>query len=101
MILQGLKRRLDEKKVNWVEELPSVLGSYQTASRKVTGKSLVSLCLRVEALIPMEVVSSRTMIDSYEKIYCGSMTIKSHYPVSQFSSQCIRNTSGGSCIEEK
>lgn len=54
-ILQGLKKRLDSTKANWVEKLPSVLGSYRTTPRRATGESLFNLCFGLKALIPAEV----------------------------------------------
>ncbi|XP_038687521.1 uncharacterized protein LOC119986902 [Tripterygium wilfordii] len=43
VILQGLKTRLDSAKGRWVEELPSILWSYQTTARTSTGETPFSL----------------------------------------------------------
>ena len=37
VIMNGLKKRLDDAKGKWVEELPHVLWTYRTMSRKSTG----------------------------------------------------------------
>ena len=40
VILDGLKKMLDEAKNKWVEELPTVLWTYRTTRRRSTGKLL-------------------------------------------------------------
>ncbi|KAK3025694.1 hypothetical protein RJ639_041699 [Escallonia herrerae] len=54
-ILQGLKRKLDEAKVAWVDELPKVLWAYRTTPHSVTGETPFLLCFETEALLPVEV----------------------------------------------
>ena len=54
VILNGLKKRLDDAKGKWVEELPHVLWTYQTTPRKSTGKTPFSLTYGAEAVIPLE-----------------------------------------------
>lgn len=56
-ILQGLKRRLDDAKTSWIEELRCVLWSYRTTSQKAIDKSPFSLSFGVEAVVPMELGS--------------------------------------------
>lgn len=80
-ILQGLKKRLEGVKVNWTEELPSVLWSYRTTPRKATSESPFHLCLCIEALIPVEIgfpsarslgffLEENGMGDFYGKTFC-------------------------------
>ena len=54
MILDGLKKRLDEAKEKWVNELPHVLWSYRTNPRRTTGETPFSMMYGVEAVIPLE-----------------------------------------------
>ena len=39
-IMNGLKRRLEDSKGRWAEELPKVLWAYRTTPRKSTGEPL-------------------------------------------------------------
>ncbi|KAK3009129.1 hypothetical protein RJ639_013704 [Escallonia herrerae] len=54
-ILQGLKRKLDDAKGAWVDELPKVLWAYRTTPHSVTGETPFLLCFGIEALLPIEV----------------------------------------------
>ena len=54
VIVNGLKKRLDNAKGRWVEELPHVLWTYRTTPRKSTGKIPFSMTYRAEAVIPLE-----------------------------------------------
>ena len=52
--VNGLKKRLDDAKGRWVEELPHVLWAYQTTSRWSTGETPFAMTYRAEAVIPLE-----------------------------------------------
>ena len=54
VIVNGLKKRLNEAKGRWVEELPHVLWTYQTIPRRSTGETLFSMTYGFEAVIPLE-----------------------------------------------
>ena len=54
VIVNGLKKRLDDAKGRWVEELPHVLWTYRTTPRKSTGETLFSMTYGAEAVIPLE-----------------------------------------------
>ncbi|KAK3021604.1 hypothetical protein RJ639_045237 [Escallonia herrerae] len=54
-ILQGLKKKLDEAKGAWVDELPMVLWAYRTTPHSVTGETPFFLCYGTEALLPVEI----------------------------------------------
>ena len=54
VIVNGLKKRLDDAKGKWVEELPCVLWTYRTTPRKSTGETPFSMTYGVEAVIPLE-----------------------------------------------
>ena len=54
VIVSGLKKRLDDAKGKWLEELPHVLWTYRTTPRQSTGETPFSMTYRAEAIIPLE-----------------------------------------------
>ena len=52
--MNELKKRLDEAKGRWVEELPHVLWTYQITPRWSTGKTPFSMTFGSKAVIPLE-----------------------------------------------
>ncbi|XP_065617155.1 uncharacterized protein LOC136062243 [Quercus suber] len=54
VIVNGLKKRLDDAKGKWVEELSHVLWAYRTTPRRSTGETLFSMTYGAEAVIPLE-----------------------------------------------
>ena len=56
--MQGLKRRLDEKKRNWVEEFNNVIWAYQMTPRASTSEMPFRLTYGMDAVIPVEIGSS-------------------------------------------
>ncbi|KAK3035638.1 hypothetical protein RJ639_033166 [Escallonia herrerae] len=54
-VLQGLKKKLDEAKRGWVDELPKVLWAYRTTSQLVTGETPFLICYGTEATLPVEI----------------------------------------------
>ena len=62
VIVSGLKKRLDDAKGKWVEELPHVFWTYRTTPRRFTGETLFSLTYGAEAIIPLEtgILTTRT-----------------------------------------
>ena len=54
VILSGFKKRLNDAKGKWVEELPHVLWTYRTTPRRSTGETPFSMTYGVEAVIPLE-----------------------------------------------
>ncbi|XP_016192920.1 uncharacterized protein LOC107633838 [Arachis ipaensis] len=55
VILLGLKKRLDNKKGAWADELASVLWSYRTTEQSATGETPFRLTYGVDAVIPVEI----------------------------------------------
>ncbi|PNX63019.1 gag-pol polyprotein, partial [Trifolium pratense] len=55
VILRGLRRRLDQNKKKWVEELESVLWAYRTTPHSTTGDTPFRMVYGTEAVIPVEV----------------------------------------------
>ena len=54
VIVNGLKKSVDDAKGKWVEELPHVLWTYRTTPRRSTGETPFSMTYGVEAVIPLE-----------------------------------------------
>ena len=54
VIVNGLKKRLDDAKGRWVEKLPHVLWTYRTTPRRSTGETPFAMTYGVEAVIPLE-----------------------------------------------
>ena len=54
VIVNGIKKRLDDAKGKWVEELPHVLWTYRTTPRRSTGETPFSMTYGAEAIIPLE-----------------------------------------------
>ena len=54
VIVSGLKKRLDDAKGRWVEELLHVLWTYRTTPRRSIGKTPFSMSYGAEAVIPIE-----------------------------------------------
>ena len=54
IIVSGLKKRLDDAKGRWVEELPHVLWAYRTTPRRSTGETPFSMSYGAEAVILIE-----------------------------------------------
>ncbi|RDX80342.1 Pol polyprotein, partial [Mucuna pruriens] len=55
VILRGLRRRLEEAKGRWVEELPQVIWSYHTTPHSTTGETPFRLTYGSEAMILVEI----------------------------------------------
>ena len=54
VIVNGLKKRLDDAKGRWVKELPHVLWAYRTTPRCSTGETPFAMTYGAEAVIPLE-----------------------------------------------
>ena len=53
--MSGLKKRLDDAKGRWVEELPYVLWTYRTTPRRSTGETPFLMSYGAKAVIPLEI----------------------------------------------
>ena len=54
VIVSGLKKRLDDAKGRWVDELPHVLWTYRTTPRRSTGDTPFAMTYGAEVVIPLE-----------------------------------------------
>ena len=55
VIVNRLKKKLDDVKGRWVEELPHVLWTYQTTPQRSIGETPFSMSYGAEAVIPLEI----------------------------------------------
>ena len=55
VIVSGLKKRLNDAKRKWVEELSHVLWTYRTTPRRSTGEMPFSMTYGAETVIPLEI----------------------------------------------
>lgn len=55
VILEGLKKRLEDTKGNRVKELPFVLWAFRTTLQSSTRDTSFSLAFRTEVVIPLKV----------------------------------------------
>ena len=53
--MNGVKKRLDDAKSRWVEELSHVLWKYQTTPRRSTGETPFSMTYGAKVVIPLEI----------------------------------------------
>ena len=65
-ILDGIKKRLEEAKGRWVEELYAVLWAYRTTVRTPTGETPFMLAYGSEAVIPTEVEFPTHRVQMYD-----------------------------------
>ena len=54
VIINELKKRLDDEKGRWVEELPHILWTYRTTPRRSIGETLFSMTYGAKAVILIE-----------------------------------------------
>ena len=54
IIVNELKKRLDDAKGKWVEDLPHILWTYQTTTCRSTWETLFSMTYGAETVIPLE-----------------------------------------------
>ena len=65
VIVNGLKKRLDDAKGKWVKELPYVLWTYRTMPRRSTGETPFSMTYRAKTVIPLEIVFPTSKTSSF------------------------------------
>ena len=63
--MNGLKKRLDDAKEKWVEELSHILWTYRTTPRRSTWETPFSMTYGVEAIIPLEIGFPMLRISSF------------------------------------
>ncbi|XP_074356188.1 uncharacterized protein LOC141695878 [Apium graveolens] len=66
IILQGLKKRVNELPRLWVDELPNVLWSYRTTSKSATGISPFKMAFGLEVVSPVEVYLNSLRVEYFD-----------------------------------
>ena len=54
-IVSGLKKKLDDMKGKWVDELPYILWTYRTTPQRSIGETPFSMTHGFKVVIPLEV----------------------------------------------
>ena len=54
-LINALKKRHEQAKGKWVEELPGILWAYRTTPRRSTGNTLFALAYGMDIVIPTEI----------------------------------------------
>ena len=65
VIINGIKKRLDDAKGKWVEELPHVLWTYRITPYRSTGETPFSMTYGAEVVIPLETGFSTLKTSSF------------------------------------
>ncbi|XP_015953975.1 uncharacterized protein LOC107478346 [Arachis duranensis] len=68
VIPAGLKKRLQDAKGVWAEELPQVLWAYQTTSQFATGETPFRPAYGMEAMIPVEINEQSPRVSFYDEV---------------------------------
>ena len=66
-IKENLKKKLEERKGAWADELPMVLWAYRTTARNATGETPFALAFGVEAVVPIEIKLPTLRIEEYDE----------------------------------
>ena len=96
--MNGLKKRLDNAKGKWVEELPHVFWTYQTMPRKSTGETHFSMTYKAEVVIPMKngfptMRTSTFTLDGNDELLKKNLDLVEERREMQWCSWPITNTS--------
>ena len=66
-IKDNLKKKLEQLKGTWADELPMVLWAHRTTPKEATGETPFSLVFRTKALIPAEVGLPSYRVENFTK----------------------------------
>ena len=66
IILDGLKKRIERSRTNWVDELLPVLWAYRTTSKVTTEATPFLLAYGAEAVVPLEITHVSPRVDAFE-----------------------------------
>ena len=64
-ILNALKKRVEDQKSKWLEELPGTLWSLRTTEKEATGRSPFELVYGSEAVLPVEIGTESLRIQTF------------------------------------
>lgn len=86
--MKTLKKRSEEEKGKWVEELSGVLWTYYTMPQTATGESHFSLVFGSEAIIPTKIQLPTLHIELLSKDKNDKLRIESLCYIPDFSLEC-------------
>ena len=66
IILDGLKKRVERSKSNWVDELLPILWAYRTTCKVTTGATPFLLAYGAEAVVPLEITHVSPRIEAFD-----------------------------------
>ena len=68
MVIKGImKKKLEERKGAWVDELPGLMWAYRTTQNTSTGKTSFSLAFDVDAVILVEIGVPSHRVEYFDK----------------------------------
>ena len=65
-ILDGLNKRVERSKSNWVDELLPILWAYRTTYKVTTGATPFLLAYGAEVVVPLEITHVSPRIEAFE-----------------------------------
>ena len=66
IILDGLKKRVDHSRSNWVDELLPILQAYRTTYKVTTGATPFLLAYGDETIVPLKITHVSTKVEDFE-----------------------------------
>ena len=67
IILDGLKKRIEKSRNNWVDEILPILWAYRTTCRVTTNATPFMLAYGAEAVVPVEISHSSPRIQAFDE----------------------------------
>ncbi|XP_057444260.1 uncharacterized protein LOC130736441 [Lotus japonicus] len=77
VILEGLKKKLDEAKGLWAEELPGVLWAYNTTEQSSTRETPYRLTYGTDVMLPVEIANQNWRVARFNENDNGENLIAS------------------------
>ncbi|XP_074363525.1 uncharacterized protein LOC141704106 [Apium graveolens] len=65
IILDGLNKRIEKSRSNWVDEILLILWAYRTTCRVTAGETPFMLAYRAEVVVPIEISHSSPRIQAF------------------------------------
>ncbi|GMH21581.1 hypothetical protein Nepgr_023423 [Nepenthes gracilis] len=65
-LLDGLKTKLEDAGSSWLDELPSILWSYQTTPKEPTHEMPFNFCYGIEVVIPIKIELPSLRVESFD-----------------------------------
>ncbi|XP_056685855.1 uncharacterized protein [Spinacia oleracea] len=95
IISEGIKKKLDEAKGLWADELPNVLWSIRTTTKNSTGETPFLLAYGAEAVLPMEMFEPTLRVMLYDENANWEMMKEAANQGAAASSSSLEGTNSG------